>query len=312
MSEDTGAAAEAVAESVTPSEPAEATPDPIAEERQKLNRTRVDMERKRLAWERERKSHEERSASEKKDVEAKIKALEEKLAKAAEAEALVEELKRNPYAGVKRGVIDYRSLTEQILADGNLTPEQTLAALKEELTGELRKRDEKLEKIEKERESERQRQEQEQAARMQRQIAADIDSHLNSNADKYELTIALEQQSEVFEYMKLYYKQHGRPPTVEEAAEAIENVLEMQAKKAASAKKVAALLKSAEQPQTPKTQAKPKPDDARAKALTDQIVTSSATPGETKPRMTDEERLEALKQRARNRAREARDATPKK
>lgn len=333
-----GAASEILASTATDtSAPAAETPaadaPPAVDERAAHNKRLIEAERLRRRAASERQAAEaDRRAAEQAREEAK-KLAEERSGGEADMAKLVREARGNPakfHALLEATGMTLDDYVRWKVSDGEVSPDLQMKTLDASLRDEIKAARDEVAAIRKERDDEKAAREAEHRNAKAQEAEAffrnEIDTVLKADPDKYELTLALEEQGEVFELMRGYYQQSGgkRALTPAVAAEMIENHLRARTSKAANTKYYASLVKNLatqSTPVAPDTKAAPgkappaKHSDARAKtasALTNNLVTSPASPApDAQPLESREEFVARQKERLRNAKKEA-AATAKK
>lgn len=190
-----------------------------------------------------------------------------------------------------RNLIEQHGLTlDDVVRDylgEEQTPQALMAELEDRARGETAAVKAQVEALKKELEDRDRRAQEADAGRAMQALRQEIESVVQSDPDKYELTVALGQQGEVYELMRLAYQQNGTVLPVDRAAEMIEDFLFDQAKQTVKAKKLARLFQPQESNAAPPQAGKPAPQakqatDARepkaSTTLTAQLATSPAQP----------------------------------
>ncbi len=285
-------AAEPAAAETPAAAPAPDAPDPRRAENRRLIEA---AKRERKLQEESQKLKAERDAYAK-DKESS-KSEREQIARWRAAQ---ENAKRKPLDYVKEAGLTLEDLVKAQLADGEPSHDLLIKDVSDRTSAETKAIRDELEKIRKEREDERVAAQHEEAKRATAEINHDIARVLKSDPDKYEYIAALGQEHEVFEVMRLAYVEKKRILSAEEAADLLETHLEGLAGKVSKTKKMTRL----QSPQDPATPATPKVapqaktvSGARAEAstLTNNIVTSPASPDEGEPLLPKEEALARIK-----------------
>lgn len=321
-----------VAEGTEPSLPAEAVAPPAAEtpaeqppqqpgESDAAHRRRL-IEAARI----EKRARAERQAAERARAEAAQQAqqIEQFRQQYAEMQRRLEQFEgkrknalRDPKGVLAELGLDLDTIVRAHIDEGP-TPDVLMRDLESRSKSEVEQIKQELQKLREEQAAKEQRAQAAEAERAAFALRAEIQSVIQSDPDKYELTASLGQESEVFELMRLAYQQQGTILPVAQAADMIENFLLDQAKQAARAKKVAALF----QPQAPTaptqagkpaTQAKSASDAREPKAsvtLTDKLATSPAQPAEVDD-LGREEALEVIARKVAAKRAEKRAANAK-
>lgn len=275
------------------------------------NRRVIDAakaERRRVEADRAAKEHTSRISEERKAFEAERAAFVEERKAIEDYKSAMANGRRNPLGILKAAGLTLEDVVRAQLADGEPTADLLVRDVEQRSSAESKAIREEVERLRKQLEDRDAREQSVAQERAVAQIRTTIDSHLRDNADKYELITALEQESEVFDLMRLTFQERNQILSVAEAADMIEDFLDKQAERAARTKKVSARF-TAGQSNT----AAPKHTttaDARASksvptaTLTNKQVTSPATPTDATPLETAEE----FQERAAKKLREMRQA----
>lgn len=131
-------------------------------------------------------------------------------------------------------------------------------------------------------------QKQERSAKEDGDLFENLKSKLSQKPDDYELISKLGYENQVFEAIKAHRDQHGEMPDEYEIANNLENILQTQVLSAATAKKIAALLKQAEP--SPAPQARHPLDQSTTLNSSDR--TSTQTPTDSAPTMSRQQMIE--------------------
>jgi hypothetical protein len=178
------------------------------------------------------------------EYESKFEEMERRLAdyetKSQEPEVDWEQLlRRDPLKALEEAGLGYDKLTELALNDGKLTPDMQLAAMREEIENDYRRKFEELEG----RLSEKEQAEQEAYYdSVQENFQNEISSFVEQNQDKYELIEASDANALVFDVIEEHYNETGRVLDIGEAADAVESYLEEEAGKLMKLKKISSRL----------------------------------------------------------------------
>lgn len=198
--------------------------------------------------------------------------------------------KSNPMSALEDAGLSYKELTDYILNNEKITPEQKLAALEEKFES-------KIQAMERQREEERklaeQRAEQERAAREQATIAefkSEIGSFVSKHKETYELTHLYDSSDLVYDTVEAYYDQSGKVLSIPEACDLVEKYLEKQVEKSLQTKKLASRLT---QQDTPPTDAAQKSEPTPRRSLNNQTYTSS-TPTVVSPKVENDRMARAM------------------
>jgi len=178
------------------------------------------------------------------DYESKFEEMERKLseyeAKNKEPEVDWEHMLRNdPLKALEEAGLGYDKLTELALNDGRLTPDMQMAAMREEIERDYRRKFEDLE----ERLSAKEEAEQEEYYNhVQDNFQNEIGDFVKQNGEDYELIGASEAEGLVYDVIEEHYNESGRILDLKEAADAVESYLEEEAGKLMKLKKMSARL----------------------------------------------------------------------
>ena len=178
------------------------------------------------------------------DYQSKFEDMERRLAeyeaKNKEPEVDWEQLlRRDPLRALEEVGLGYDKLTELALNDGKLTPDMQLAAMREEIESDYRRKFEELEG----RLTEKEQAEQEAYYdSVQENFHNEINNFVEQNQDKYELIEASQANTLVFDVIEEHYNETGRVLDIGEAADAVESYLEEEAGKLMKLKKISSRL----------------------------------------------------------------------
>ena len=178
------------------------------------------------------------------DYQSKFEDMERRLAeyeaKGQEPEVDWEQLlRRDPLKALEEVGLGYDKLTELALNDGKLTPDMQLAAMREEIESDYRRKFEELEG----RLTEKEQAEQEAYYdSVQENFHNEINNFVEQNQDKYELIEASQANTLVFDVIEEHYNETGRVLDIGEAADAVESYLEEEAGKLMKLKKISSRL----------------------------------------------------------------------
>ena len=162
------------------------------------------------------------------DYESKFSEMERKLSeyedKNKEPEVDWEHmLRNNPLKALEEAGLGYDKLTELALNDGRLTPDMQMAAMREEIERDYRRKFEDLE----ERLSAKEEAEQEEYYNhVQDNFQNEIGDFVKQNGEDYELIGASEAEGLVYDVIEEHYNEYGRILDLKEAADAVESYLE--------------------------------------------------------------------------------------
>lgn len=166
-------------------------------------------------------------------VLAKEQALKEKLAKVQEFEDAQAQFEADPLGYIqKRYGKDYKYLTDRVLNNNEITPEQKVDEIQKKLDAMQRAAEE-------EKRSAAQKKYEDTIAG----FTAQIGEFIKGNAEVYELTAAQPEAAEiVFNVIEQHHLKTGRIMSTEDAVKAVEAHLEAEAEKLVSLKKIKAKL----------------------------------------------------------------------
>jgi len=148
-------------------------------------------------------------------------------------------LRNNPLKALEEAGLGYDKLTELALNDGRLTPDMQMAAMREEIERDYKRKFEDLE----ERLSAKEEAEQEEYYNhVQDNFQNEIGDFVKQNGEDYELIGASEAEGLVYDVIEEHYNESGRILDLKEAADAVESYLEEEAGKLMKLKKMSARL----------------------------------------------------------------------
>ena len=178
------------------------------------------------------------------DYQSKFEDMERRLAeyeaKGQEPEEDWEQLlRRDPLKALEEVGLGYDKLTEIALNDGKLTPDMQLAAMREEIESDYRRKFDELEAILTEKEQASQ---EAYYDSVQENFHNEINNFVEQNQDKYELIEASQANTLVFDVIEEHYNETGRVLDIGEAADAVESYLEEEAGKLMKLKKISSRL----------------------------------------------------------------------
>ena len=148
-------------------------------------------------------------------------------------------LRNDPLGALEEVGLGYDKLTELALNDGKLTPDMQLAAMREEMESEYRRKFEDLENRLTEKE---QAEENAYYDSVQNNFQEEIGSFVAQNPEKYELIEASNANDLVFDVIEEHYNETGSILDIEEAADAVEDYLEQEANKFMKLRKISSRL----------------------------------------------------------------------
>ena len=148
-------------------------------------------------------------------------------------------LRNDPLGALEEVGLGYDKLTELALNDGKLTPDMQLAAMREEMESEYRRKFEDLENRLTEKE---QAEENAYYDAVQNNFQEEIGSFVAQNPEKYELIEASNANDLVFDVIEEHYNETGSILDIEEAADAVEDYLEQEANKFMKLRKISSRL----------------------------------------------------------------------
>lgn len=198
--------------------------------------------------------------------------------------------KSNPLSALEDAGLSYKELTDYILNNQQISPEQKLKALEEKFESKI----EALERQrQEEREAQQRRYEEQQAQREQQVIEefkSEISSYIVSHKDTYELTNLYDSSDLVYDTVDAYYEKSGKVLSIPEACDLVEKYLESQVEKSLKTKKLSARLPKASEP----TDKRPAPEaPAPRRTLNNQTYTSS-TPTVVSPKVENDRMARAM------------------
>lgn len=162
------------------------------------------------------------------------KAIAEERKRIAEVEKELEEYrqvkgkaKENPIEYLKSLGLTYQDITEIMLNDNKLTPEQQIRLLNEKLDSQAKSREDDK-KAQDEAKAKEEAAANEQAVM---EFKQSIRSHIEAKADQYELIAAQDAHDLVFEVIEQFWREHDSLPDMEVACRHVEGYLEDEARK---------------------------------------------------------------------------------
>ena len=178
------------------------------------------------------------------DYESKFEEMERRL---AEYEAQSQEpevdweqlLRRDPLRALEEAGLGYDKLTELALNDGKLTPDMQMAAMREEIERDYRR---KFEDLEERLHAKEEAEAGEYYNSVQENFQYEIGNFINENNETYELINASEADTLVYDVIEEHYNETGRILDLKDAADAVESYLEEEAGKLMKLKKLSGRL----------------------------------------------------------------------
>ena len=178
------------------------------------------------------------------DYESKFEEMERRL---AEYEAQSQEpevdweqlLRRDPLRALEEAGLGYDKLTELALNDGKLTPDMQMAAMREEIERDYRR---KFEDLEERLHAKEEAEAEEYYNSVQENFQYEIGNFINENNETYELINASEADTLVYDVIEEHYNETGRILDLKDAADAVESYLEEEAGKLMKLKKLSGRL----------------------------------------------------------------------
>ena len=178
------------------------------------------------------------------DYESKFEEMERRL---AEYEAQSQEpevdweqlLRRDPLRALEEAGLGYDKLTELALNDGKLTPDMQMAAMREEIERDYRR---KFEDLEERLHAKEEAEAEEYYNSVQENFQYEIGNFINENNETYELINASEADTLVYDVIEEHYNETGRILDLKDAADAVESYFEEEAGKLMKLKKLSGRL----------------------------------------------------------------------
>lgn len=289
--------------------------DPIAPpadvQRSEHNRRLIEAERLRRKVEKERAEVERMKREAEAAREEAKRAAEQRNGEADQMATLMREARGNP--AKFQALLEATGLTlddyvKWRVSDGEVSPEQQIKGLDAALRDEIKAAREEIAALKKARDEELQQREQQAAAQQRAEAVAyfqgEIKKTLETNPEKYELTIAAGDEGEVFDLIDRAWRERKVALTAEQAADLVEKFHRDRAERFAKTKFYSSKFQpqSEAAPQAPAGKPAPtaKPNDAKAKsasptAMTNNVVTSPVTPDDdVQPLISREEFLEKI------------------
>ena len=178
------------------------------------------------------------------EYESKFEEMERRLAdyeaSSQEPEVDWEQMLRNdPLGALEEAGLGYDKLTELALNDGKLTPDMQIAAMREEIERDYKR---KFEDLEERLQAKEEAEAEEYYNNIQDNFQNEIGSFVRENGEDYELISASEADSLVYDVIEEHYNETGRILDLKEAADAVESYLEDEAGKLLKLKKISSRL----------------------------------------------------------------------
>ena len=178
------------------------------------------------------------------EYESKFEEMERRLAeyeaKSQEPEVDWEQMLRNdPLGALEEAGLGYDKLTELALNDGKLTPDMQIAAMREEIERDYKR---KFEDLEERLQAKEEAEAEEYYNNIQENFQHEIGNFVRENGEDYELIAASEADSLVYDVIEEHYNETGRILDLKEAADAVESYLEEEAGKLMKLKKLSRRL----------------------------------------------------------------------
>lgn len=177
------------------------------------------------------------------EAQSKIAELEAQLAELKSEPAKKEELpleyrlKKDPINTLAEMGLSFDKLSEIVLNEGQLPNDMQLKLFQEDMESKYAEKMKEIEsKLNEKEEQEYQRQVEAQVA----SFKSDINEHINSAPEKYELINATDSQELVYQIIEDYYNEEGKVLDIEVAAAEVEEHLEEEARKFMKLKKLQA------------------------------------------------------------------------
>ena len=178
------------------------------------------------------------------EYESKFEEMERRLAEyeanSQEPEVDWEQMLRNdPLGALEEAGLGYDKLTELALNDGKLTPDMQIAAMREEIERDYRR---KFEDLEERLQAKEEAEAEEYYNNVQENFQYEINNFVRENGEDYELIAASEADGLVYDVIEEHYNDTGRILDLKEAADAVESYLEEEAGKLMKLKKLSGRL----------------------------------------------------------------------
>ena len=178
------------------------------------------------------------------EYESKFEEMERRLAEyeanSQEPEVDWEQMLRNdPLGALEEAGLGYDKLTELALNDGKLTPDMQMAAMREEIERDYRR---KFEDLEERLHAKEEAEAEEYYNSVQENFQYEIGNFINENNETYELINASEADTLVYDVIEEHYNETGRILDLKDAADAVESYLEEEAGKLMKLKKLSGRL----------------------------------------------------------------------
>lgn len=163
-------------------------------------------------------------------------------------------IKKDPLGTLKELGYDYDMLTELVLNDGKLPNDVQMKLMREEIEKDYKSKYEELEKrmIDRDKADEEAKYKQ-----VINNFKSEIDEFIGKDQDTYELINVNKANDLVYDVIEEHYNETGRVLGIQEAANAVENYLEEEAKKFLSLKKFSKQQEAAQENAEPKKPTSP-------------------------------------------------------
>jgi len=178
------------------------------------------------------------------EYESKFEEMERRLAeyeaKSQEPEVDWEQLlRRDPLRALEEAGLGYDKLTELALNDGKLTPDMQMAAMREEIERDYKR---KFEDLEERLQAKEEAEAEEYYNSVQENFQNEIGNFINENNETYELINASDANELVYDVIEEHYNETGRILDLKDAADAVESYLEEEAGKLMKLRKLSGRL----------------------------------------------------------------------
>jgi hypothetical protein len=219
------------------------------------------------------------------EMQAQLEALQAPKEEPKEPELPLEyRLRKDPMGTLAELGLGYDKLTELALNDGKLSTDMQMQLMREELEKGYQSKFAELEAklIEKEKAEEESHYNQ-----VINNFKNEIETHIQSNTEEYELIAASESQNLVYDVIDEHYQETGKIMNIKEASDLVEEHLLEEARKFTKLKKLSAAQAEQAKPSTPENGQSP---------LTLSNTHSAQVPLSAEQKLSDEESKAAIAQ----------------
>ena len=222
-------------------EAAQAEEDGFSRKFAALSRKEREFREHQSQWDADRAELEEYRRS-KQEAESKANQKEEQM-------PLDYRLKRNPLETLAELGLDYETLTNLAINDGKMTPEMQMKLMQEDMLSSVDKKyGSRIEELQNQLEAKEQAEAQYKEQKAVAEFNNKISSHIESNAEAYELINANGANDLVYDVIEQHYNETERVLDIKDAAEAVESYLMEEAEKFMKLNKIKKLSQPQDEP----------------------------------------------------------------